>query len=53
MCIKAWCPDYRPDGAEHGGECEERGHGHGDPAGDGLGREEEGEPGHDDEQTCS
>ena len=51
MCIKAWCPDYRPDGAEHGCQREERGHGHGDPAGDGLGREEEGEPGHDHEET--
>ena len=39
-----------PDGAKHGRECEERGHGHGDPAGDGLRGEEEGEPGDDDEQ---
>ena len=39
-----------PHGAEHGCEGEEGGHGHARPAGDGLGRQEQRQPGHDDEQ---
>ena len=40
-----------PHGAEHGCEGEEGGHGHARPAGDGLGRQEQRQPGHDHEQA--
>ena len=41
-----------PDGAKHGSQSEKCGHGHRHPAGDGLGGQEEGEPGNDDKEAA-
>ena len=41
-----------PHGAEHGGQGEQGGHGHGHPPRDRLGRQEERQPSHDHEQPC-
>ena len=45
----SWC--VLPHRPKHGRQGEEGGHGHGDPPGDGLGGQEEGEPGHNDKET--
>lgn len=41
---------FLPDSSKHGSQCEQCCHGHGDSPRDGLGGQEQGQPGHDHEQ---